>query len=160
MAKANAAQRVSPAAMLTRGSLFAYLQPRLAMDQRPHTLKIAERATQGVTSANFRKLTPAMTNALRRSVQGRLAQDGLGIDDLAQLSAQPRTRPRGDRHVHRAIGDLPAPVRDGHPDSRPPEDCPLRCHPAPDRGLAVAPANRSVSVGYVRACRRHYESPS
>src|SRR5215472_1999546 len=48
------------------------------------------------------------------------------------------TRYRRYRHVHRAVSNFPTPVRDAHPSSRPPEDGPLRCHAASDRGLLVA----------------------
>jgi len=37
--------------------------------------------------------------------------------------------------------------RNAHTGPRPPQDCPLRCHTASDRGLAVASGDRSVPLG-------------
>ena len=65
------------------------------------------------------------------------------IADLAQLPQQRSTRHRRYRDLHRAVCDFPTPVRDAHPSSRPPEDGPLRCHAASDRGLVVAPVTKT-----------------
>jgi len=78
------ATRLSPAALLARGALFTYLQPRLAMDAKPLAMKMIVRATDGVTSKNFGQRQRAIVNSLRRTTQGRLAQDD-GISDLASL---------------------------------------------------------------------------
>jgi len=76
--------RITPAAMMVRGALYSYLRPRLAMDAQPRCMAMVSRAVDGVTSRNYNAKRPQIANALRRSTQGRLAQDN-GISDLAAL---------------------------------------------------------------------------
>jgi len=63
------------------GSLWSYLQPRLAQDAQIDYRTIP---LHMVKNGNFQKVRPAIERAVRRAVHGKLAQDA-DIQDLADL---------------------------------------------------------------------------
>lgn len=63
------------------GSLWSYLQPRLAQDAQIDYKSIP---FDMVRNGNFGKVRPAIEKAVRRAVRGKLAQDA-DIQDLADL---------------------------------------------------------------------------
>jgi hypothetical protein len=84
MPKAPAKGKFSPAAMVTRGALKAYIQPRLAQDAQPNCMTMIDRSIQGLTSKNFATSQKTIVSNLRRLTTGRLAMD-IDITGLAAL---------------------------------------------------------------------------
>jgi hypothetical protein len=85
--------RLSPIAMRTKGAIFAYIAPRMALDQKVPSLTplLAD-----VTGKNFETMLPTIGRRVERAVRGKLAQDA-DIDDIAQmLDALEDTKEEGE----------------------------------------------------------------
>jgi hypothetical protein len=76
------AARLSPAALVTRGSLFTYLEPKLAMDS-VGTIDYTS-LVQGLTGRNFKARSQLVERAVRQATRGKLAMDN-NMEDLASL---------------------------------------------------------------------------
>jgi hypothetical protein len=74
----------SPAAMLLRGALLAYLGPRLLVAEQSGCMALIDRVVGGMTSRTYQR--HALIDALKQATEGKLkAEDG--IADLRFLLA-------------------------------------------------------------------------
>ncbi len=75
--------KLSPRAVSTRGALYAYLKPRLAVDAKLDLNAILA----GVNAANFTARKPFIASAVRSAASGNLAQDA-DVEDVGEILDQ------------------------------------------------------------------------
>lgn len=74
----------SPAAMLLRGALMAYLLPRLKESSRDRGTALINQAAKGITSKNYRARGQNIVRTLKDGTKGHL-DDSAALDDLPSL---------------------------------------------------------------------------